>query len=392
MDTQTRREMLRRMLEAAVAAVDPEKLTYEALADEEDTPVTLIAIGKASTAMCRGAARRLSQISGVCVAIDPDLIPQGVELIVGDHPIPGEGSFVAGRRVLEVASHAPDKILALISGGGSALCEHPIDGVSRRFIEETNKALLSSGASIAQTNLVRRHLSAVKGGGLVKAAGRPIDTYAISDVCGADPSVIASGPTVPVAADPDMAKSIMVEHGIDIPAAVSEALFAHSHVPARAGKVRVVADGRTAANAAAKYARARGLPVSVSDDWLRGPVAKMLDRFIDDSGPDLTIDVGEPEVAVSGDGFGGRNTHAALLAATRIAGTESVFAAFATDGVDGNSASAGAIVDGATVARGGDPISALERSDSASYLRHTGDLIEIGPTGTNVSDLWIMWR
>ena len=126
--------------------------------------------------------------------------------------------------------------------------------------------------------------------------------------------------------------------------------------------------------------------------WLRGDVPSELDRFLSSARPGVaTIASGEPEVAVTGDGIGGRNTHAALLAAERISGMESMFVAFATDGVDGRSAAAGAIVDGETIARGGDPGPAITASDSATYLEATGDLIATGPTGTNVSDLWIFW-
>lgn len=156
--------------------------------------------------------------------------------------------------------------------------------------------------------------------------------------------------------------------------------------------ILVLADGHTAAEGAAGAARATGVGAEVMPGWLRGNVAVELDRFLSSARPGVvTIASGEPEVAVSGDGIGGRNTHAALMAAERISGTGSMFAAFATDGVDGRSEAAGAIVGGDTVARGGDPAPALTASDSATYLEATGDLIVTGPTGTNVSDLWIFW-
>ena len=392
MDINNRRHQVRQLFDAAVAGVEPEKLVGKSLAHRKEAQVTVIAIGKASPAMCRGAARILGEVRGVCVAIAPDELPEGVELFVGDHPIPDARSFRAGQRVLEVAAKAPGTIIALISGGGSALCEHPIAGVSREFIREANKTLLSSGVSIAEMNLVRRHLSAIKGGGLVHAAQRPIDTYLISDVCGADPSVIASGPTVPAAIDPEAAIAAMAENGIAVPQLVKEAIRDAPRLPSRAVPVHVIADGHTAAEGASAAARTIGLQVSVLDGWLAGHISSALDEFMMQAGPGLTIATGEPEVAVSGEGRGGRNTHAALLAAPRLAGTDGVFAAFATDGVDGNSSSAGAIVDGETVSRGGDPGPALQRYDSASYLRTTGDLVETGPTGTNVSDLWILWQ
>lgn len=393
MDTTTRRFLLRQLVDIAVAAVDPEPLTSESLVDSaREESITLLAIGKASAAMCRGAARQLGEVHGVCVSNAPDVVPDGIELIVGDHPIPGDGSFRGGDRLLQVAERASGKIIALISGGGSALCEYPIPGVSREFITETNRILVTSGASITEANLVRRHLSAIKGGGLARAAGRPIDTYLVSDVCGADPAVIASGPTVPTPADPEAALSVMNDHGIDIPSSVEEAIRSIDDVTGQVGAIRVIADGHTAAAAAANAARARGHRVSVRDEWLHGSLTTALDEVIMNARPGLTIATGEPDLAVGGDGRGGRNTHAALLAAQRLADTDDIFVAFATDGVDGNSASAGAIVDGGTMSRGGDPHSALEGYDSATYLRTTGDLIETGPTGTNVSDLWVLWR
>jgi glycerate 2-kinase len=390
MSIESRRDILRGLFDVAVAAVDPETLVSDNLTDEPESRVTLIAIGKASAAMCRGAARRIEQPTGICVAIAPDEVPDGIDLIVGDHPIPGEGSFRAGRLVLKVAERAPGKVIALISGGGSALCEFPIPGLSPEFITETNRVLVSSGASIAETNLVRRHLSAIKGGGLTKAAGRPIDTYLISDVCGADPSVIASGPTIPGATDIDAAISIMSAHGIDVPPSVEDAMRSDPKRAGEAGAIRVIGDGRTAAEAASAAAEAYGMSASVLGGWLHGPLPSALDEFMTEAGPGITIAAGEPDVAVRGDGRGGRNTHAALLAAQNLAGTDRVFAAFATDGVDGSSASAGAIVDGTTVSRGGDPRPALQRYDSATYLRAIGDLVETGATGTNVSDLWLL--
>jgi glycerate 2-kinase len=392
-DIASRKKILRQLLDVAVDAVDPEQLTNSSLISPVPaSPITVIAIGKAAAAMCRGAASRLGGVHGICVTNAPDVVPDGIELVVGNHPIPGDSSFHAGRRVLEVAEGATDKIIALVSGGGSALCEHPLPGISTEFIKETNKTLVSSGASIAETNVVRRHLSAIKGGGLIRAAGRPIDTYLISDVCGGDPAVIASGPTIPTAVDPDAALSVMNDRGVTVPASVKDAMRDLVDHPGAAGEIRVIADGHTAAAAFAEEGRNRGLQVSVLDGWLQGPLPKALSEFMTEARPGLTIATGECDLAVEGDGRGGRNTHAALLAAECLIGTEEVFAAFATDGVDGNSMSAGAIVDGGTVARTGDPRHALEHFDSATYLHAAGDLTVTGPTGTNVSDLWVLWR
>jgi glycerate 2-kinase len=387
----SRRETLEEMLRAALVAVDPEPLTRKAL-DGHRGPVTLVGIGKGAAAMCRGAASAIGEISGICVADHPGPVPEGVELILGDHPIPGDRSFHAGRRALEVVSRSPHRVLTLISGGGSALCEQAPDGLSPHRLVEVTRTLLDAGASIDDLNLVRRHMSAIKGGGLARAATAPLETYAISDVCGSDPAVIASGPTVASPRDPEAALAVLADHDIRLSEEERAVIIGEQDQPDVESSILVLADGRTAAEAAASAARSAGVAAEVMPGWLRGNISSELDRFLS-SAPSgvVVIASGEPEVAVTGDGIGGRNTHAALMAAERISGTGSMFVAFATDGVDGSSEAAGAIVGGDTVARGGDPGPALTASDSATYLEATGDLIVTGPTGTNVSDLWIFW-
>jgi glycerate 2-kinase len=391
-DIQTGRDTLRSLLAAALAAVEPERLTWEATSSRPGGPATVIAIGKAAPAMCRGAAAAIGAVTGICVTDHIEAVPVGVELVVGDHPIPGDRSFAAGQAVLDAVTQSSGRLVALISGGGSALCEHPVAGVSPEFLTVVSGLMLDSGASIGEMNLVRRHLSAIKGGGLRVISGRPIETYAISDVCGANPAVIASGPTLPQAVDPEAALAIMERIGIAVPATVARALFEARPAPEGDADITVLADGHTAAQAMVDEARSLGVDSEVAAGWVTGPVAPAVETFISGDEPGLQVAAGEPEVEVVGRGSGGRNTHAALLAAVAIAGSDSLFAAFATDGVDGNSGSAGAIVDGDTIARGGDPMASLASSDSATYLAKTGDLVVTGPTGTNVSDIWVHWR
>jgi len=391
-DLKDRRSTLERLFRVALTAVDPERLTREAL-EGTHGPSTVLALGKAAPGMCRGAAAALNEMNGICVTGSPDAeVPKGVELVVGDHPVPGARSFSAGRRTLEIVASAQDHLIALISGGGSALCEHPLEGIPSSFISDVNARLLESGASIDEINLVRRHLSAVKNGGVARVAAASVSTYVISDVCGADLSVVASGPTLPGAIDPDSAIAAMGRHGIEVPAGIVDAIRSQAPPAVRVGPVELLADGHTATRSMIEHATEKGLPAAHVDNWLDGPVETALARFLDQTGPGLTIAAGEPEVEVTGDGSGGRNTHAALLAATRLAGTDFVFGAFATDGIDGNTRCAGAIVDGGSLQRGGDPASALQRSDSATYLEGTGDLMVTGPTGTNVADIWAIWR
>lgn len=379
-------------MDAALAAVDPEPLTRDALYAHSG-PVTLVAIGKGAAAMCRGASLALGSVTGICVTSHESPVPDGVELMLGDHPIPGARSFRAGRRVIEAVARSRHPIVALLSGGGSSLCEQPAVGVSPDLIRQATKALLEAGAPIEDTNLVRRHLSAIKGGGLAHVATAPLETYALSDVCGADPSVIAAGPTVPQPGDPEAVLAIMLRHGIRVSEETRIAISRGRDPSPTEAHIEVLADGNTAAEAAAGAARAVGVEASVQPGWIHGEALAALDRFISSAPPGrMTIATGEPEVEVTGDGVGGRNTHVALMAAEHIAGTGAMFCAFATDGVDGNSRAAGAIVAGDTLERGGDPRRALARSDSATYLESVGDLIVTGPTGTNVSDLWLLWR
>lgn len=377
-------------LEAALAAVEPERLTAEALAGRARDRAAVIAIGKAAPGMSRGAASMLEVVGGVCVTDHPDAVPDAMTVVVGDHPIPGPASLAAGESVLEAARSIPSstEIVALISGGGSALCEAPRPGVPAEFLSAVSRRLVSSGADIEDMNLVRSHLSAIKCGGVARAAGRPIDTLLVSDVGGAAPGVVASGPTIPGRHDPEAAMAILKTMAIDIPAGVPEAIYVQ-WAPLPAPRVTMLADGRDAARGLACVAPS---PVMVDDRWLRGPVESCLDRFLAWAGAGVTVGAGEVTVDVTVDGAGGRNTHAALLAAERLAGSGDIFCAFATDGVDGGSGAAGAVVDGSTLDRGGDPTAAKRGFDSASYLARTSDLLLCPPTGTNVSDLWILWR
>jgi hydroxypyruvate reductase len=392
MNRSDRRTAVRRWLDAGLAAVDPELLTASALTPRSEAAVTVIAIGKAAPGMCRGAVRALGPVTGVCVTNAPAPVPEGIELFIGDHPLPRERSLAAGRRVLEVARAARGRCIALISGGGSALCELPVPGIGLELLQRAGAALLDGGASIEEINLVRSHLSAIKGGGLARAVSGALETWVISDVGPAGPEVVASGPTIPRPRNPERVLEILDVYGIPLSPEERAAIARPGEVAARGGPVTVLADGRTAAEAVVGAARAEGVEARVDSTWLDGSVEDCLRNFLRREGPGVTVAAGEPDVKVETPGVGGRNSHAALLAAIELAGSEAIFAAFATDGVDGRSEGAGAIVDGSTVERGGDPEPSLARCDSAAYLEATGDLIRTGPTGTNVADLWVLWQ
>jgi hydroxypyruvate reductase len=387
-DPGRRREVLR-WLTAALSAVDPEQLTTNALQDRDRGPTVAIAIGKAAPAMARGAAATLDLAGGVCVCDHPEDVPDVMTVMVGDHPVPDSASYAAGAAVLDAVRQVSPAVdlIALVSGGGSALCEAPRPGVPAGFISRVHRRLVTSGADIGDVNLVRGHLSAVKAGGVARAAGRPIDTFVLSDVGGDGPEVVASGPTIPGRHDPDAALAVLGKMAFDVPVPVAEAMRARVPGPPPPA-VTVLADGRDAAQAVAAAAPE---PARVADGWLRGDLDTCLREFLGAAGVGVTVGAGEVSLKVSGDGTGGRNTHAALLAAQHL-GPGDLFCAFATDGVDGSSGAAGAIVDGSTILRGGDPETAIHGFDSARYLAATSDLLQCAPTGTNVADLWILWR
>ncbi|MGA7226871.1 MAG: DUF4147 domain-containing protein [Acidimicrobiia bacterium] len=377
-------------LDAALEAVDPQRLVREALTSDQHDKVHVIAIGKAAPAMTRGVGQVMQITGGVVVSDHEEPVPDGVQHLIGDHPIPGPASVAAARAVLAAVARVPEgeKCIALISGGGSALCELPRPGVPLEFVAMVNENLMGQAADIEDINIIRCHLSSFKAGGVGRVAKEPIDTYVIGDVAGADPGVVASGPTIPRRHEPEKAQTLLRRFGIEVPEVVREAI---SVPPAatRMPHVTLLADGHDAAQG---VGRASGLKTAVRSEWLGGPVEDSVSWLMSVADAELTVAVGEPVLGVTGDGRGGRNTHAALLAAQRIQGTGSIFAALATDGVDGVSGSAGALVDGNTVARGGVPLSAILNCDSASYLERTSDLLICEPTGTNVADLWILWR
>jgi hydroxypyruvate reductase len=380
-------------LEAGLRAVDPQRLTSDALdGSDHGGPTIVVALGKAAPAMARGAAARLDVVGGICVSDHPEPVPPVLRSMVGDHPLPGRASYEAGEAVIDTVVNAPAgaRIIGLISGGGSSVCELPRPGVSFEYLDLVSRTLLRGGASIEELNLVRSHLSSIKCGGLSRAAGRAIDTFVISDVGRADPAIVASGPTIPSPADPNRAREVMTRHHLEIPRSVWEAMTTEA-APVGDTNVTVLADGLDAANAALTAAPSIHKK-ALSGEWLGSDVGSCLDRFLALASFEITIGVGETVVEVTGSGSGGRNTHAALLASQRLAGTDALFVSFATDGVDGGSGSAGAIVDGTTIERGGDPGPALADFDSATYLDRTGDLLRCSPTGTNVADLWILWR
>jgi hydroxypyruvate reductase len=418
---------------AALAAVDPEVLVARAIGDDLRRPAhaagraedprgfTVIAAGKAAVGMATGAARSLGPRvrRGLVVRPGDAPAPAGFDAVTGGHPSPTAGSEAAGRRALEIAraTRADEGLLVLLSGGASAMLAVPADPVTLAEKARTTDLLLRTGVDIAGLNAVRKHLSAIKGGQLAAASPAPSRTLAISDVVGDDLSVIGSGPTT---ADPTtFADALDVLRGAaderSVPPAVVSRLRAGSRgeLPetpkpgdprlAR-GRARVIGGRRTAMDGARAEAQRRGYVVKTDDRPVTGESRDAARRRIADAvteaasmpRPCCLISSGETTVRVAGAGRGGRNQEFALAAAAAmpLLGNRALLASVGTDGVDGPTDAAGAIVDSSTAARAAAAGLAMGRflddNDSTAFFEGLGDLIRTGPTGTNVGDLQVI--
>lgn len=419
-------------------AVEPGALVRLALSggllpDLLSSPLFVVAAGKgawpmaqAFAALCPGAA------SGGSAAHPPALLrgviagprgegtlPSGLQWFAASHPSPNWASEAAGRAALAGAAsvRTEGRLLVLLSGGASSLLCVPSRGLSIDDKTATAAALMRSGVAIDGLNCVRKHLSAIKGGRLAAAAGRSL-TLAISDVHGPvadDPSVIGSGPTV---GDPTTfadARVVVRQAGVagQIPPRVSAHLERalnedETETPAPGdprladAEYQVIGSRALAMAGAARAARALGYEVEVIAEPTSGEAreagrafAEAALRLRSGDRPVCVIGSGETTVRVTGAGLGGRNQEFALAAVPVLAGAGDVALASAgTDGIDGPTDAAGALIDGSSAARaaatGVDPLAAL--ADNASYaaFRALGDLIVWGPTGTNVGDVHVM--
>jgi len=375
---------------AALEAVDAEQKVFERVEDLDIAgDVTIAALGKAAPGMVRGAARSLGErlIGGVAVSDHAEPVPKSIRLILGSHPVPDATSVTAGKALLEIAASARDHLLVLVSGGGSALAEVPIIDISE--IGRVQTSLMRAGAKIHELNIVRRHLSRLKNGGILRAARVPVTTLLVSDVVDGPPGDIASGPTIRDDSTPEDARAIIERYGLkELPfSSPGDTGVPPDH------RFEVIAGYADAVRGAADHLRSLGYAVETSA--IQGgavqEVHRLCDRLSDDS---ILVAGGETTVMVTGDGTGGRNQHAALAAASAIEGVPALFAALGTDGRDGPTDAAGAIVDGGTAGRiraaGLDPVEMLNRCDSHTALAASSDLVKTGSTGTNVGDIWMV--
>ncbi len=348
----------------------------------------------------------------------PEGLPQRIEIVEAAHPVPDAAGLAAAQRILQMTQGLTpdDLVLCLISGGGSALLTLPADGLSLEDKQGINKALLNSGANIGEMNCVRKHLSRIKGGRLAAAcAPATVVTLTISDVPGDDPSVIASGPTVPDVTTCFDALAILQRYHIDVPAALRAQLESCSLETPKPGDpafdghaVHMIATPQQSLEAAAAAARAAGLAAYILSDEMEGEsrevgkVHAALARAVALRGqpfarPCVILSGGETTVTVRprqpGDakGRGGRAGEFCLGLALALQGQAGVYALAAdTDGIDGMEDNAGAFVAPDTlhraVAQGMKVDRYLDRNDAYGYFEPLGDLVVTGPTHTNVND------
>ena len=405
---------------AALRSVDPclvternlsglgERLEVGGHTVEAKRGVRILAVGKAAHGMARGAAALLSShlVGGLIISDHHRPSPHPLlKVMVGDHPYPGRASLSAGRAALALAAegHPDELLLALVSGGGSSLMEVPAPGITFADLAAAGRALVTGGVPISEMNVVRRHLSSIKNGGITRvAAGRPMATLLISDVVDGPASAVASGPTLADGTTPEDARAVMADYRIAqrVPPSVMAYLESSRSLarPSVRHPYRVIADGMEAARAARVELEAQGIPAETVAAPVVGEADAAARKAMDQAkAGGVNIYWGETTVRidVSSPGRGGRNQHAALVAAGWLAERgPGVFGGFATDGVDGESDAAGGLVDSGTVERGRaaglDWREHLRRYDSSTYLASTGDQVVTGPTGVNVGDLWLV--
>jgi hydroxypyruvate reductase len=364
----------------------------------------VIALGKAAGAMMEEALRHVDASKALVVTNAENFQEiAGAEVMVGEHPVPQDGSVSAGAALLDFVADlsAEDQVLALISGGGSALAIAPVDGVSAADKQAANAVLLASGLDINQMNLVRQCLSRLKGGGLLAATKASVRALILSDVIGDDLRVVASGPTVGRVGSHADARAVLQDAGAweAMPASVKAHLERDADVPsARAAQNDIVGSNRVSLDA--MIAACEG--AEIVDDALEGDVAeaaeKVLEAMRSADGDCTLVFGGETTVKLKGDGVGGRNQELALrvaLGAQDLPG-DWVFLSGGTDGRDGPTDAAGGLVDASTVARMGaaglDVQAVLDDNDSYHGLKAAGDLLVIGGTGTNVADVQVFLR
>lgn len=410
------RSVLRGLFDAAVAAADPRRVLAAHLPDKP-TDGRCIVVGGGKSAAVMAAALEAAwpdvPLEGTVVTRYGHSVPtQRIEVIEASHPVPDHNSERGARRLLERVHGLTERdlVIALMSGGASALLAAPAPGLSLNDKQTINRALLACGANISEMNAVRKHLSAIKGGRLAAAAApAKVVTLAISDVPGDDPAVIGSGPTVPDPTTFADARDLIKRFSITPSPAIAARLRQDADETPKPGTLphnefRLIATPMMALRAAAQVARDEGLTPLILGDALEGEAREVgtihagIARSIRVHGepvnaPAVILSGGETTVSLGSNagGRGGRNTTFLLGLALALDRSSGIWALSGdTDGIDGTDDIAGAMLAPDTLARarakGLDPRGMLAALDSHKFFDAVGDAIRIGPTLTNVND------
>ncbi len=410
----TIRPLLRSMLDAAIAAALPDRCVPAALPKPPRGRTIVVGAGKASAAMALAFENAWQgPVEGLVVTRYGHGAPcKRIEVVEAAHPVPDDKGTAAAARMLAMMQGLTedDLVVALISGGASALLSLPADGITVEEKRAVNRALLASGAPISEMNCVRKHLSAIKGGRLALAAHpAKVVSLVISDVPGDDLAAVGSGPTV---ADPTTfaeARAILDKYALVVPETVRRHLSAARDETPKPRDWRLaeteailIASPQKSLEAAAEVARRAGITPLILGDAIEGEarevgavmagIAQQARRFGQPvTPPCVLISGGETTVTVRGQGAGGRNVEFLMALALKLNGTAGIHALAAdTDGIDGARDVAGAFIDPSTLARarklGLDPWAALADNDGHGFFAKLGDQIVTGPTLTNVND------
>jgi glycerate 2-kinase len=408
------RRLLNAMFQAAVAAAMPDKRVPLFLPEKPKGRTIVVGAGKASAAMAQAFERAWgAPVEGLIVTRYGHAVPcANIEIVEAAHPVPDEAGTNATRGMLDMMRGLTedDLVVALVSGGGSALLSLPAPGITEEEKRAVNRALLACGAPISEMNCVRKHLSAIKGGRLAAAAfPARVMSLVISDVPGDDLAAVASGPTV---ADPTTfaeARAIIAKYGISVPETVARHLAAAADETPKPGspqlsraQATLIASPQLSLEAAAETALNAGITPLILGDAIEGEarevgfvmagIARQVRRFGQPlPAPCVLISGGETTVTVRGPGAGGRNVEFLMALALKLNGAPGIHALAAdTDGVDGAREVAGAFIAPDTLPRaralGIDPWDALEKNDGHGFFGALNDQIVTGPTLTNVND------
>ncbi|WP_064712871.1 glycerate kinase type-2 family protein [Rhizobium bangladeshense] len=408
------RDFLKSLFDAAVRAADPLTGIKSHLPEKPKGRTVVVGAGKGAAQMAQALERAWDEpLEGLVVTrYGYGCETRFIEIVEAAHPVPDAKGLAAARRLIETINQLSedDLVIALICGGGSALLPAPPEGLTLEDEIALNEMLLASGAPISAMNVVRKHLSTIKGGRLAAATNARVVSLIVSDIPGDNPAHVASGPTVPDGSTRHEALEIIKQYGLQLPQTALDHLNSpNADAPRPDDPVflrhehHIIASAGVSLAAAAAEAKTQGITPAILSDAVEGEsrdvalvhaaiAREVVGRNRPFPKPVVILSGGETTVTLRAKGGkGGRNGEFALAMALAIDGQDGIDVLAAdTDGIDGSEANAGAFADGATVKRlraaGLDPRRLLDGNNSYSAFEAVGDLFETGPTGTNVND------